>query len=287
MKRNHAIVGGLLLAISILNFQPSTCFAQGTAFTYQRQLNSNGGTANGLYDLRFMVWDALTNGNMIAGPLTNSATGVTNGLFVVTLDFGPGVFTGPWRWLELDVRTNGNGAFTPLLPRQQLLPVPYATCFCSRNNANQILTTVIALLAVLFGPILSWLISRRQTTTSLAVANKQITAPMRQAWINALRDLTADLTSRSLHYYVAGYEDRSDAEYQQLTLLEHKIALMLNAAEPDHQQFEQSIRQMISSLGGGKVADTVFVEAHDRTRALARVIFKREWNRVKDPIEGS
>ena len=72
------------------NLQPSTL----AAFTYQGQLNANGGTANGLYDLRFQVWGALTNGNLIAGPLTNSATGVTNGLFTVTLDFGPGVFTG-------------------------------------------------------------------------------------------------------------------------------------------------------------------------------------------------
>jgi hypothetical protein len=127
MKKNNTIAGWLLLlALASLNFQRSTCFAQGTAFTYQGQLNANGSTANGLYDLRFQVWDALTNGNLIAGPLTNSATGVTNGLFTITLDFGPGVFTGPGRWLELDVRTNGTGAFTTLLPLQPVLPVPYA-----------------------------------------------------------------------------------------------------------------------------------------------------------------
>jgi len=73
---------------------------------------------------------------MVAGPLTNSATGVTNGLFTVTLDFGPGVFTGPGRWLEVDVRTNGNGAFTTLLPFQQLLPVPYAM---TANTASNLL----------------------------------------------------------------------------------------------------------------------------------------------------
>ena len=142
MKKNHTFAEWLmLLALSTFNLQPSTAFAQGTAFTYQGQLNASGGTANGLYDLRFEVWDALTNGNLVAGPLTNSATGVTNGLFTVTLDFGPGVFTGPGRWLELDVRTNGNGAFTTLLPRQQILPMPYAIM---ANTASNLLGTLPA-----------------------------------------------------------------------------------------------------------------------------------------------
>lgn len=152
------------------------------------------------------------------------------------------------------------------------------------KDAIPILSLIVAVLAVFIGPVFSWLAVRRQVFSSLAVANKQITAPMRQVWINALRDLTAELTSRALHYFVAGFEDRSDAEYQELTLLEHKIALMLNDAEPDHQQFEKSIREMVGSLSRGKVADDDFKEAYERTRALARAIFKREWNRVKDPI---
>jgi len=36
----------------------------------------------------------------VAGPLTQNAIGVTNGIFTVTLDFGASVFTGPARWLE-------------------------------------------------------------------------------------------------------------------------------------------------------------------------------------------
>jgi hypothetical protein len=51
-------------------------------------LNNNGSPANGLYDVRFGVWEAPTNGNLVAGPLTNSATPVTNGLFSAVLDFG-------------------------------------------------------------------------------------------------------------------------------------------------------------------------------------------------------
>jgi len=114
--------------------------AQTTAFTYQGRLNANGSPANGLYDLRFTVCDALTNGNLIAGPLTNSATGVTNGLFAVTLDFGSGVFTGPDRWLQLGVRTNGNGVFTNLSPRQPITPVPYALYAQTSSGTNGSLT---------------------------------------------------------------------------------------------------------------------------------------------------
>jgi hypothetical protein len=71
-------------------------FAQGTAFTYQGRLENSSGPANGLYDVRFTIYDSTNNpGTLIAGPLTNSATPVSNGLFTVTLDFGAVVFTGP------------------------------------------------------------------------------------------------------------------------------------------------------------------------------------------------
>jgi hypothetical protein len=126
MKSKIILTPLALLALTTLSPQLSTAFAQGTAFTYQGRLNDSTGPANGLYDFRFVVWDALTGGNIVAGPTTNSATGVTNGLFALTLDFGSGVFTGPGRWLQLDVRTNGSGSFAPLAPRQSVLPVPYA-----------------------------------------------------------------------------------------------------------------------------------------------------------------
>src|ERR1039458_9568758 len=95
MKSKITLTTLALLALSTLSPESSTAFAQGTAFTYQGRLNNSGGPANGLYDLRFAVWDALTGGNTVAGPMTSSAIGVTNGLFAVTLDFGNGVFTGP------------------------------------------------------------------------------------------------------------------------------------------------------------------------------------------------
>ncbi len=104
----------------------ASSFAQGTAFTYQGLLNAGGTPADGVYDFRLLIYDAASGGTQIAGPLTNSAATVSNGLFVLTLDFGAGVFTGPDRWLHIGVRSNGVGAFTALSPRQQLTPAPYA-----------------------------------------------------------------------------------------------------------------------------------------------------------------
>ena len=118
----------IFIAISVLSGFVSSVFAQGTAFTYQGRLNDGASPANGVYDLRFTIYDS-TNfpGVVIAGPLTNSATGVSNGLFTVMLDFGAGTFNGADRWLEIGVRTNGSaGAWQNLSPRQQLNATPYA-----------------------------------------------------------------------------------------------------------------------------------------------------------------
>jgi len=115
-----------LLAFWILNAQPSTILAQGTAFTYQGQLQNNGALANGTYNLQFTLYTNSAGGTPVAGPVTNSAVSVGNGLLTVNMDFGPGPWNGQTNWLQIGVESNGSSSFTPLSPRQQLTPVPYA-----------------------------------------------------------------------------------------------------------------------------------------------------------------
>jgi len=118
---------GVLLALSIPNHLSSTLLAQGTAFTYQGRLTDAGSLPSGSYDLRLGVYDATGAGNQYGSTLTNRPVAVTNGLFTVIVDFGPGVFAGANLWLEIGVRTNGStGAYTVLSPRQALTPTPYA-----------------------------------------------------------------------------------------------------------------------------------------------------------------
>jgi trimeric autotransporter adhesin len=112
-------------AMLSINHQLSILHAQGTAFTYQGQLQNNGTPANGSYDLTFTLFTANTNGSIVAGPMTNSAIAVSNGLFTTTLDFG-GQFPGADRWLEIGVRTNGASGFVTLSARQKITATPYA-----------------------------------------------------------------------------------------------------------------------------------------------------------------
>src|SRR5207253_7246526 len=67
------------------------------------------------------------------------AVTVSNGLFTVSLDFGPNIFTGNACWLAIGVRSNGVAAnFTPLDPRQPLTPTPNALYASTADVANTV-----------------------------------------------------------------------------------------------------------------------------------------------------
>jgi hypothetical protein len=117
------VAASLMLLATTLQF---TAFGQGTAFTYQGALNDGAYPAEGTFDLTFTLYDASSGGSSIAGPVTNSAVVVSNGLFTTSVDFGGGVFTSASKWLGIGVRTNAVGSFAPLTPRQRVTPTPYA-----------------------------------------------------------------------------------------------------------------------------------------------------------------
>ena len=122
-----------LLELFCLFGGSGTVLAQGTAITYQGRLNVGGVVANGNYDLAFTLYSASAGGVSLAGPVTNAAVRVTNGLFSTLVDFGNGYGNGT-NWLELAVATNGGGVYTPLTPRQQFTPVPYALYAAAASN---------------------------------------------------------------------------------------------------------------------------------------------------------
>jgi len=102
-------------------------WTQTSLFTYQGRLFDGTQAALGSYDLQFRLADAVSNGNYVGSTIVRSPTSVTNGVFTVTLDFGPGIFDGSPRYLEAGVRTNGStGPYTILQPLQPITTAPYA-----------------------------------------------------------------------------------------------------------------------------------------------------------------
>lgn len=126
----------------------ATARAQGTAFSYQGRLQNNGMPVNGNYDLTFTLYTTNVGGGAVAGPVTDSATAVSNGLFIATIDFGPGQFAGNNYWLDISVSPAGSNTFTDLTPRQPILPTPYAMM---ANTASNLLGPLPA--SQLTGPI--------------------------------------------------------------------------------------------------------------------------------------
>jgi trimeric autotransporter adhesin len=116
-----------LLAVILLLLSAGHVAAQTTAFSHEGRLDDGGSPANGAYDFEFKLFDTLTAGTQQGATLQQLNVTVTNGAYVVTLDFGAAVFTGADRFLEVSYRpAGGAGSFTTLSPRQQILSVPYA-----------------------------------------------------------------------------------------------------------------------------------------------------------------
>jgi hypothetical protein len=112
------------LSLSILHPERSA-LAQGTAFIYQGRLAEGGTAFTGSAEFQPTLWTAPSGGSVVASNSPASViVSVTNGLFILPLDFGSS-FPGTGRWLQLEVRT-AIGPFNTLTPRQQITPTPYA-----------------------------------------------------------------------------------------------------------------------------------------------------------------
>ena len=80
---------------------------EGDTFTWQGKLVDGVTDANGTYDFKFRLYDAAAGPSQVGGEIVVDDVVVSDGLLTVDLDFGPGIFLGADRWLEIDVRFEG------------------------------------------------------------------------------------------------------------------------------------------------------------------------------------
>jgi hypothetical protein len=140
MMIRRTVVSALSTLLAAASLTLSAYAQSSTAFTYQGFLRDNGQPANGVYDLRFALFDSADGGNQIGSVVFVNNVNVADGLFTVEVDFGAAPFnTGARRWIEIGVRPGGRtGGHSLLTPRIELTPVPYA--LYAQNVANNAVT---------------------------------------------------------------------------------------------------------------------------------------------------
>ena len=171
------------LALLALSMGIVTAAPLGAAFTYQAKLSSGTNAANGSYDFMFSLYDAATNGNYVAGLLTNGLP-VTEGSFAVSLDFGPTAFNGDARWLQIQVCSNLLGHYTTLWPRQPVTAAPYAlhsktaaqaTSAGSATTASSVTANAVTSAGIASGQVVKSLNSLKDAVSLAAGENLTLT----------------------------------------------------------------------------------------------------------------
>lgn len=127
------VVGILCLGPRSLNAQVISIFA------YQGVLTEAGEPRTGTFEMEFRLFDTpdVGTGTQQGPTISDPAVLASNGVFTVLLDFGITVFDGSPRYLEIAVRSAGSvDPLSVLMPRQAVMPVPYAIHSLSASALN-------------------------------------------------------------------------------------------------------------------------------------------------------
>src|SRR5687768_9109238 len=99
-----------LLLLLLVLAGPALGAPLGTAITYQGKINLGTQPPTGSYDMTFQLYDALSGGNRVGPLVSASGVQVTDGQFTQIIDFGPGVFNGEARWMQIAAKPAGSAA---------------------------------------------------------------------------------------------------------------------------------------------------------------------------------
>lgn len=140
-----------------------------------------------------------------------------------------------------------------------------------------VLSLVVALAAVIVGPVIQNLIARKQTLL-----------PMRLQWIEKLRSEIADyLTTLHMVYVKTQVDEKKAREdlfgaIETLVAIRYRIELMLNPNETSHVELISKLDGVIEQLPSEeKATDANFLSVLKEVLSAAKPVLKAEWNRIK------
>ncbi len=146
-----------------------------------------------------------------------------------------------------------------------------------------LISSLTALAAVIFAPMVSIHVAKRQIRASVVSVS-------RQAWINRLRDELAFFVREVRHAsstYAAGIINKSEAinRYEGIALKEETVKLLLNPTEPEHIELLRLMKT--ASEIAQKAIDKEESKAKELDKSADQIVcqsqkvLKAEWDRVK------
>ena len=185
------------------------------------------------------------------------------------------------------------------------------------DDFNKIVLALVAIVALVLGPLMQWLIARSQVRVQAEIAKRQIEtqhqiakrqvadsiATRRQVWIDELRqdasefltlfarleDLRRPGPNLSVDDQKKNFEDLLAASSRS-TELGIRIRLRLNPKEGDHNELVRLLGVLSDACANPlphetdemrKAAKQVFAKARDNVISHLQTILKHEWERVK------
>jgi len=157
-----------------------------------------------------------------------------------------------------------------------------------------LISACTALVASIAGPFVTLAVAKRNFNATVISAN-------RQKWIEALRDMLAELISLFVaallvkakwkHRIEQGKWDHGRGalaaepalldKVQRMVLTQAKIRLLLTPSETDHQRLYQAIDTAAKRLQSEDTQESETEADVETITKLAQAILKREWMRVK------
>lgn len=165
-----------------------------------------------------------------------------------------------------------------------------------QDNTVQILTLVIALLAVVVGPAIQFFINRKQIRTQLETVNKTLKAEVRsanrQSWINDLRNTISDFISLVYTFSLQNEETEHTEQkiiFRELMMLKSKIELMLNPGKKDQKEIIDLINKITSNLAEKPKTEeekknflSDFIDSLTDLSSKSQKLFSLHWKKVKN-----
>jgi hypothetical protein len=150
----------------------------------------------------------------------------------------------------------------------------------SFSEGIAVLMAIVAIFAAVVGPVVTYTVTMRQLQVQLTVAKAQVISPMRQAWINKLRERIAvfsALTSLIIVFKNSGTEHRKDV--REMYELSQEILLLLHVGEPEHDLIALKVTELLKCTTSDNKADIGQIQRE--LRKITQKVLHDEWGITK------